>query len=161
MNFKNFNPALRRFGKNLRNLVKPSAEKEIVATHHLKIIDNQGQKFSISIELREENRYCFLTAKGSVISQKTFDDIDYWGCLIQLRLALEAEGYLILCRGAKENIVLSGMCRSMGSGLSGYEVMLGKDIEMEDLVSVFEPIESGAVTIETQEKFKEKWFDSL
>jgi hypothetical protein len=90
----------------------------------------------------------------------TFDDIDYWGCLTKLREALEAKGYLILCRGAKENIVLSGMCRNMGLGLSGYEIALGKGAEMEHLVPVFEPIESGSVTLEVQELFKQKWLNS-
>lgn len=128
-------------------------------THHLKIINAQGKKEAITIELNEQNRYCYLIAESVVIGKMTFDDIDYWGCLTQLREVLEVKGYLILCRGAKENIVLSGMCRNMGLGLSGYEIVLGKGAEMEDLVSVFEPIESGAVTLEVQELFRQKWLN--
>lgn len=127
--------------------------------HHLKIINEQGKKETITIELKEQNRYCYLFAESIVTGKMTFDDIDYWGCLTKLREVLEAKGYLILCRGAKENIVLSGMCRNMGQGLSGYEIELEKGAEMENLVPVFEPIESGAVTLETQEIFKQKWLN--
>lgn len=130
-------------------------------THYLKIMNKQGEKIPISITLKEENRYCHLIAESVVIGKMIFGDIDYWGCLTELRKVLEAKGYLILCRGARENIVLSGMCRGMGLGLSGYEVALGKDVEMQDLVPVFESIEDGAVTIEAQETFKQKWNDSL
>jgi hypothetical protein len=125
--------------------------------HHLKIINAQGKKEAITIKLNEQNRYCYLIAESIAIGKMTFDDIDYWGCLTKLREVLEVKGYLILCRGAKENIVLSGMCRNMGLGLNGYEIELGKSAELENLVPVFEPIESGAVTLEIQENFKQKW----
>ena len=72
-------------------------------------------------------------------------------------MELEKKGYLILCRGSKKNIVLSGMCHDMGQGLKGYEVQLGRKSSMKNLVSVFEPIERGAVTLEEQEHFKKKW----
>ncbi len=128
---------------------------------YLKIINEQGKKETITIELKEQNRYCYLFAESIVIGKMTFDDIDYWGCLTKLREALELKGYLILCRGAKENIVLSGMCQNMGQGLTGYEIALGKGIEMKNLVPVFEPIESGAVTLEEQRTFYRKWLDEL
>lgn len=125
--------------------------------HHLKIKNERGELENITLELSREGYNCCLTANSIITGKLTFSEYDYWECLTKLRLILEAKGYLILCRGAKKNIVLSGMCRDMGSGLKGYEVKLGRKSSMSHLVSVFEPIENDAVTIEEQEQFKKKW----
>jgi len=129
--------------------------------HHLKIINSKGEKTDILIELSEKEYYeCYITATSIVFDESiSICKSDYFECLIELRLQLEAKDYLILCKGAIENIVLSGMCRDMGRGLSGYELHKYQNPKMENLVSIFEPIEEGAVTVAAQKRFHKKWLN--
>ncbi|WP_128970940.1 hypothetical protein [Bradyrhizobium tropiciagri] len=87
---------------------------------------------------------------------------DFFEALRLLRLDLEKTGALLCCFGASENVYPSGMQRDMSPAVLAYKMTLGAPALNRDIVNIFES--DGSVvpsTVEQQERFREKWFESL
>ena len=89
-------------------------------------------------------------------------EVDFFEALKHLRLALEKTGALLCCFGASENVYPSGMQRSMGPAILAYKMRLGFQALQRDIVNIFEADETVVpATVEQQELFLRRWFDSL
>lgn len=130
-------------------------------THKLKIINKQYERHDITLQLSRKGWDCCMTAESSVTGKVNFSGYDYFKCLTKLRLLLESKGYLILCLGATKNITLSRMCSESTAGLKAYQIELGKEALIENLIDVLEPIQNGAVTVEEQENFRKQWLQTF
>ncbi len=87
---------------------------------------------------------------------------DFFEALRQLRLDLEKSGALLCCFGASENVYPSGMQRDMGPAVGAYKMTLGAQALRRDIVNIFEADETVIPsTVEQQERFRERWFNSL
>lgn len=87
---------------------------------------------------------------------------DYFEGFCEIRKELEKEDIYPLCLGSSMDVYPSGMSRSMGGGMKGYRLSLGKQARMTDLVSVFEA--SKEVTpskVTDQTDYFKKWIQSL
>jgi len=87
---------------------------------------------------------------------------DFFEAMRLLRLDLEKTGALLSCFGASENVYPSGMQRDMGPAVLAYKMTLGAPAVNRDIVNIFES--DGSVipsTVEQQERFRERWFESL
>lgn len=115
-------------------------------TLHHELPDSPGD---VKLELS------FLERKEGVVAP------DFFAALAQLRKKLEAENVWLLCNGAVENVYPSGMARDMGAGLKAYNLTLGKQAKMADLVSVFEnTLGLPPSPVQMQEAFYQKWLNS-
>lgn len=87
---------------------------------------------------------------------------DFFEALKRLRLDLEKTGALLHCFGASENVYPSGMQKSMGPAILAYKMRTGFPSLRQDIVNIFEADEAVILsTVEQQERFRQKWFDSL
>jgi hypothetical protein len=64
---------------------------------------------------------------------------DLFGCLMEVRRHLEADGLLICCQGARRDVHPSGMARQMVSGRMAYRLPLDGQPGSDDLVDIFAP----------------------
>jgi len=87
---------------------------------------------------------------------------DFFEALKQLRRGLEKSGASLHCFGASENVYPSGMQRSMGPAVLAYKTRIGFPALLRDIVNIFEADETVvSSTIEQQERFHQRWIDSL
>jgi hypothetical protein len=114
-------------------------------------------RFSIIIE----NDYVRLDLE---LGDETFsaECSDCFEAFCEIRRGLENRQIYPLCAGATQNVFPSGMSRSMGGGLMGYRLSLGKQALREDLVNIFDEVEASRLAkVEEQESFFEDWIKSL
>jgi hypothetical protein len=71
---------------------------------------------------------------------------DLIDCLLQVRRQLEAEGYQILCKGARRDLSPSGMSRQMSSGRLAYILDAYGRGYPEGIVCILDPDDSDEVT---------------
>jgi hypothetical protein len=89
-------------------------------------------------------------------------DRDYFEAFCRIRERLETVGIKPLCYGASRNVFPSGMGRDMGLGLRAYQLKLGCQPTMVDLVNIFERgPDVEPVTVEIQEEFFRTWVESI
>jgi len=87
---------------------------------------------------------------------------DLFKALFQLRRQLEQMQMQMLCNGSRENMVCSGMSRSMGGGRKAYLVELGQPARRDSLVDIFAFAQDEFIVSTTeQEQFYSKWVESL
>ena len=87
---------------------------------------------------------------------------DFFEALKRLRLDLEKTGALLRCFGASENVYPSGMQKSMGPAILAYRMRIGFSTSRQDIVNIFEADETVVPsTVEQQERFRQRWMDSL
>jgi hypothetical protein len=91
-----------------------------------------------------------------------FVDVDWFECLIQLRMELDKYHYVPLCNGARLDVYPSGMCRDMGGGSCAYVLQSQKTAGLEDIVDIFAPAPIELIaSIEEQKQFFESWRTSF
>ena len=119
-----------------------------------------GDENKAVLELEEDNDICrilFLLRDYSV----TVEAENYFFALLELRKKLEAQNIKILCKGASRNVYPSPMILSMGEANKAYQLTMGKQARMSDLVNIFEPCEVDEyATIEEQLIFYNDWLRS-
>jgi hypothetical protein len=79
---------------------------------------------------------------------------DYFGCLVELRELLEAEGRLLCCQGARGDAGPSGSLRQMSDGRQVYVYPeQRRRVSAADVVDAFAPADcSLVVTVEEQNR---------
>lgn len=87
--------------------------------------------------------------------ERTFEAGDFFESLRSFRRVVEAEGYRVLCQGARPNVHPSPMGRD-GGGLKAYALVAGEPGRREELVSIFDPVNDIAPigTVEEQDAFQ-------
>lgn len=83
---------------------------------------------------------------------------NFFFALIELRKKLEVYNVQLLCKGCSRYVYPSPMIISMGDAIEAYELTLGKQALLNDLVNIFEPCEKDEyATIEEQCRYYEEW----
>ncbi len=86
----------------------------------------------------------------------------FFHAFCEIRKRLEALGVLPLCFAACKTVYPSGMISSMGCGEQAYKLTLGRQAKSTDLVDIFDSSDDlRPTTVEQQERFYEKWIQSL
>jgi hypothetical protein len=87
---------------------------------------------------------------------------DLFEAMIKLRLWLEAQGYKLLCNGARLDVYPSRMARQMGAGFRAYKMTMGRPAEMNDRVKILDPAPADTIaTVAEQKLFYENWLNSI
>ncbi|MEL4898625.1 hypothetical protein [Crocosphaera sp. Alani8] len=114
------------------------------------------------IVLDKDNPRCSLLFSSSISQDIEIEGHDYFKCLIDLRIELEKQNYYLLCNGARRDVNCSGMSREASSGLYGHIMRLGKYIDLDDEVYIFDYAEPDlVVSVSEQEEFNELHRSSL
>ena len=93
---------------------------------------------------------------------RRFEARDLFEALQEMRTELECEGWQLLCAGARPDLAVSGMSRSMGGGRKGYIVQLGRPARQTDMVDIFDYAEPAVVgTVQQQQAYFQAWLESL
>lgn len=96
------------------------------------------------------------------LGETCYESDDLFKALLLLRAALEEQGHKLLCNGSRKNVVVSGMSREMSGGRKAYLVKLGKQARRDDLVDIFDCVDSSFVgTVGQQTEFYSEWLRSL
>lgn len=113
------------------------------------------------LDLRQESSIV-LTATCVHLGVMNFSGVDLFEILIQLRLRLEEDGYVLLCNAARKDAYPSRMAREMGGGRRLYVLKHGVHARRADLVDALEPASWDQVaTVSEQRDFYESWVRSL
>ncbi|GAB5562841.1 MAG: hypothetical protein SynsKO_44880 [Synoicihabitans sp.] len=87
---------------------------------------------------------------------------DYFEAFSIIRKELEMIGVIPQCYAAAKNVFPSPMSRGMGGGIKAYQLSIGKQALMKDLVNIFETSDNFEfVSVEEQESFYDQWLASL
>nr|WP_064118668.1 hypothetical protein [Pseudomonas fluorescens] len=125
-------------------------------------------KFKVSIETHSKKKDIELICDSTKISitlnleknhSKTYTDKDFYRCFGQLRN--DNRDIKFLCKGSKINVHPSSMSSQMSLGLKAYELALGIEPSLEDIVFIFD-FEDENITNnpEEQREFYLKWITS-
>lgn len=68
--------------------------------------------------------------------KKTYFGSDFYKCFAALRK--DNDGLIFYCKGAKINVHPSSMASQMSLGLKAYELVIGKEPSIDDLVFIFD-----------------------
>ncbi|WP_342241956.1 hypothetical protein [Inquilinus sp. OTU3971] len=100
---------------------------------------------------------CLIVVWPAGSSERIFEASDFYEGLRCFRRVVEAEGYRVLCQGARPNVHPSPMGRDAG-GLKAYALAAGEPGCQEDLVSIFDSVDDIASvgTVEHQDAFLDR-----
>lgn len=127
----------------------------------------------ILIQLNNGNiEKCFLIISESPpwiisLTYKGYKDLSYqaddlFEALKLMREFFEPLGIKMLCNGAREDVVSSGMSREMGGGRKAYVIQKGHPANIDEMVDIFDFAEPQLImTVQDQEQFHNAWIDSL
>jgi hypothetical protein len=125
-------------------------------TRTLNIRHNNGHIIVGEIEyfIFGYDQECTLEFNSSLTEKLMFTESDFFECLIMLREELDRFSYYPLCNGARIDVYPSGMCRDMGNGLCAYIHAPNKQVDMEDLVDIFDYANPDLIaSVDEQRKF--------
>ncbi|WP_085707179.1 hypothetical protein [Pseudomonas sp. B35(2017)] len=116
------------------------------------ISDNKKQ----SAELICNDENISITLKQKQQKEKTYKGSDFYKCFGKLRS--DNKHIQFLCKGSKINVHPSSMSSQMSLGLNAYELSLGKEPSLDNLVFIFD-YEDKDLTNEpiVQREFYYKW----
>lgn len=140
------------------NIESDQLESEII-TITLQWGDARPEQCHAAVDEWEPYR---IALQDGRFAGRSFEGYDLFEALIALRRAVDAEGGLILCAGARVDVFPSPMARDMGPARRAYILTLGKPGRTEDLVDIFEPAEAAQIgSVEAQAEYYESWTKSL
>jgi len=98
--------------------------------------------------------------------KKVFQGNDFFVALCEMRKWLKDwKDFYPLCKGTLVNVFPSRMSRQMSKGLKAYYLVIGKQAKEENLVNIFDAVDSKQTnmlsTVTEQEEFYRKWINSL
>jgi hypothetical protein len=118
----------------------------------------------IDYDAQQNNPWLKILKFTSPIDNRVWEfiDVDWFECLIQLRMDLAKYHYVPLCNGARLDVYPSGMCRDMGGGSCAYILQSQKPASLEDLVDIFDPAPIELIaSVEKQKQFFASWHTSF
>lgn len=102
-----------------------------------------------------------ISVRAEGMPAEPFAGTDLFDALTSLRRALEQQGLLLLCAGARPDVHPSGMSRSMGSGRLVNRSDIGKPAEPQP-IDIFAPATPDQVdTVDAQIAYRQRWTESL
>jgi hypothetical protein len=104
----------------------------------------------------------FIEISLGELPTKRYEGTDLFECLCNLRKQLDKLGIKILCNGSRIDTHPSRMSRDMGGARKVYQLTMGQQGRLEDLVDIFAEAPAEKVgTVEEQKAFYSRWLDSL
>ncbi|MDT0347642.1 hypothetical protein [Streptomyces litchfieldiae] len=118
----------------------------------LDAVGEDGRTGAVRIDFSTRPPYALEVRRGTVESSTTYEAKDLFAALIDLRLALEAEGLLLCCQGARGDVTSSGMERQAG-GRHVFPFSPDTREIRRDSVDIFAPAAPDeVVTVEEQRR---------
>jgi hypothetical protein len=102
---------------------------------------------------------CILTATFADKTTIRIVGVDFFDCFVQLRE--KTPNIIYYCKGAKINVYPSSMSRDMGKGLTAYQIIIGKPVNKDDIVKIFDFDDVNITTPKKQKEFYDNWLKSL
>ncbi|MEM8948499.1 MAG: hypothetical protein AAGA21_02865 [Pseudomonadota bacterium] len=131
----------------------------------LKILHADGSLEAGEFELGQTSDRppnCRLTFRSPRREASTFENSDFFECLVDFRRVIEGEGGKVLCHGARRDVFPSPMQRRTAGGLKAYHQRLGEKALEQDQVDTFAETEAALVgTVDEQRAYNETWLRSL
>lgn len=117
-----------------------------------------GASVQVSLELADQTPTTLHMKVGDSVSQE-FQASNWFNCLIEARLSLESEGFLLCCQGARPDVFPSGMLQQMNLGRFAYYLKSGASLSEDDVVDIFAPADiSEVASVEDQRVAVFKFF---
>lgn len=122
-----------------------------------------GQAIQAVFELIVADNYDSVGLRLSWIGREVSAvESHYFSALCAIRVRIAEYGLTPMCYGSCRNLVVSGMAISMGMGLKGYLVELGKPSTTAQLVPIFDSgPDMDLVSVAEQLAFKEQWMSQF
>lgn len=101
--------------------------------------------FAVEVEMSGNRKTVDLACDCIAISitvelgdgqKKTYFGSDFYRCFAALRK--DNDNFVFYCKGAKTNVHPSSMASQMSLGLKAYELVIGKEPSIDDLVFIFD-----------------------
>ena len=101
--------------------------------------------FTVDVVMNGNNKRINLACDPVAISitidlgggpKKTYFGSDFYKCFAALRK--DNDDLVFYCKGAKTNVHPSSMASQMSLGLKAYELVIGKEPSIDDLVFIFD-----------------------
>jgi len=128
---------------------------------HVKIWNRETDVVGLAV-LRFEPADAFieLTLPDGDVFSGTKNDL--FDALIYIRERLEMQGLFVLCNGSRLDVTPSRMSRQMSNGRRAYQMKMGEQARLPDLVDIFDETSRGSVaTVADQRRFYRQWLESL
>jgi hypothetical protein len=91
--------------------------------------------------------------------RQTYSDSDFYQCFARVRE--NNADIKFLCKGAKINVHPSSMSSQMSQGLKAYELTLGKEALLSDVVYIFDYDETNLTNDANEQRiFYKKWLEA-
>jgi hypothetical protein len=97
-------------------------------------VEENGNKKSIDLACDCVDMSITIELGGG--SKKTYFGSDFYRCFAALRK--DNDDLVFYCKGAKTNVHPSSMASQMSLGLKAYELVIGKEPSIDDLVFIFD-----------------------
>ncbi|MFJ5280520.1 hypothetical protein [Streptomyces parvulus] len=111
---------------------------------------SDGASVQVSLELSDQTPTT-LRMKVADSDWQEFQASNWFSCLIEARLILEGEGFLLCCQGARPDVFPSGMLQQMNLGRFAYYLKSGALLSEDDVVDIFAPTDvSEVASVEDQ-----------
>lgn len=121
------------------------------------LVDSKGSQGFCTLKISEREPW-IIEFEHLLPKKQTFHGKDLFDSLIQLRLYLEKNNYLLLCNGARVDVYPSGMSRDMSNGRLAYITKLGESTTKDSIVDIFDEANQINVgTVEQQKGFHARW----
>jgi hypothetical protein len=124
----------------------------MMETLHLAAASEDGRQETLVLEVDDSGEPSIRLLRANQVSS-VHGGSDLFECLKDVRLALEEEGLLICCQGARPTVFPSGMGRQMSNGRLAYPLRRTPPLTDADLVDIFAPaqfVEVGTVASQRQ-----------
>ncbi|WP_372409554.1 hypothetical protein [Streptomyces luteireticuli] len=130
----------------------------VLDEHHLTAVHNDGSQESVILGVEDSGTpsITLIRADGTTT---THPGTNLFECLIKVRCALEADGFLLCCQGARPTVFPSGMERQMSNGRLAYPLRRDPPLTGADLVDIFLPAKPSTVgTVKDQRSTVMRFF---
>jgi hypothetical protein len=97
-------------------------------------VEGNGNKKSIDLACDCVDMSITIELGGG--PKKTYFGSDFYRCFAALRK--DNDDLVFYCKGAKTNVHPSSMASQMSLGLKAYELVIGKEPSIDDLVFIFD-----------------------
>ncbi|RKT19118.1 hypothetical protein BX285_3570 [Streptomyces sp. 1114.5] len=109
-----------------------------------------GRSMQLSLELSDQMPTTLRMKVADSVWQE-FQASNWFNCLLEARLTLEAGGFFLCCQGARPDVFPSGMLQQMNLGRFAYHLQPDVPLSEDDVVDIFAPADiSEVASVEDQ-----------
>jgi hypothetical protein len=124
---------------------------DVMDAYSLSAIDGDGGVIPVAVLIETVGRQAEARLRMKIADGEYWDFTadDFFKCLMNARLKLEAVGLLLCCQGARPDVFVSGMQQQMALGRVGYVMVEKGEVPQEvDIFASADPSE--VVSVEEQ-----------